>query len=104
MITPITLTVPHRLGATEARRRLDEGFSQLERQFGAGGLAQVERRWEGDRLVFQAKAVGQTVSGWMQAGPDEVRMEVLLPGFLGVIASKIRGRLQKQGQLLLEKK
>lgn len=102
--TPISITVPHRLGVAEARRRLDEGFGQLERQFGAGGLAALEKRWAGDRLEFSARAMGQAVSGWMEVGAAEVRMEVLLPGFLGAIAGAIKGRLKKQGTLLLEKK
>ncbi len=102
--TPITITIPHKLGAEEARRRIDEGFGKLEKQFGAGGLAEVEKRWKGDRLSFRAKAVGQIVSGWLDVAATEVRMEVYLPGLLGMLAGKIRGGLQKQGQILLEKK
>lgn len=101
--TPITITIPHKLGAAEARQRIDEGFEKLQRQFG-GNLAEVEKRWKGDRLSFRAKAVGQVVSGWLDVGESQVKMEVFLPGLLGMLAGKIRGGLEKQGQLLLEKK
>lgn len=101
--TPITVTIPHKLGVAEARRRIDDGFGQLEKQFG-GSLAQVERRWDGDRLVFSARALGQTLRGWMLADATEVRIEVLLPGLLGMLAGKIKGGLQKQGRILLEHK
>ena len=100
----INISVPHRLSVAEAKHRLDTEFGQLERQFGAGGLAQVERRWVGDRLVFSARALGQIVSGTMDVLVGEVRMEIVLPGFLGTIAGVIKGRLKKQSQLLLEKK
>jgi hypothetical protein len=103
MSTPITITVPHKLGAVEARQRIDDGFGQIERQFG-GNLANVEKRWSGDRLDFSARVLGQELKGWMLVAASEVRMEVLLPGILGVIAGKIRGGLQKQGQILLEDK
>ena len=102
--TPITVEVPHRLGAAEAKHRLDTEFGQLERQFGAGGLAQVERRWVGDRMTFSARALGQLVTGHMDVRDDHVRLEVVLPGFLGAIAGAIKGRLKKTSTLLLEKK
>ena len=35
---------------------------------------------------------------------DAIQMEIELPGILGAIANTIKGRLQKKGQLLLEKK
>jgi hypothetical protein len=33
-----------------------------------------------------------------------IRLEVLLPNLLAMMAGKLKGRLQKEGQLLLEKK
>jgi uncharacterized membrane protein YeaQ/YmgE (transglycosylase-associated protein family) len=35
---------------------------------------------------------------------DSVRMDIVLPGLLGMIAGKITGQVKKQGTLLLEKK
>ena len=39
MSKPLTVTVPHALGAAEARRRLDEGFAQLTQQMPGRSLA-----------------------------------------------------------------
>lgn len=102
MSRAITLTIPHDLGRAEARRRIDSGFGDLARHL--GGLGAVTKSWEGDRLTFAFSTMGQAISGFIDVADQAVRLEVLLPGLLGMIASKVKGRLQKEGQLLLEKK
>ena len=57
-----------------------------------------------DRLSFAAKVVGQAVAGRLAVAEDAVRMEVDLPPFFAMIADKVKGRLKKEGQLMLEKK
>ena len=39
---------------------------------------------------------------FVDVGEEAVRLEVVLPGFLAMIAGKVKGSLQKQGQILLE--
>ena len=104
MQSTIRIDIPHALGRAEARRRIDEGFGRLEQQLGTGALARVERRWDADRLQFRATALGQAVTGRLDVLDDAVRIEVDLPPFLAAIAGRIKGRLQKETQLLLEKK
>jgi hypothetical protein len=48
--------------------------------------------------------MGQTISGVVNVLDAAVMMELELPGVLGMIASGVKGRLQKVGQLLLTKK
>ena len=103
MSRPISIDIPHKLGAAEAKKRIDAGFGQLQQQI-SGGLAQVEKRWEDDRLVFSAKVIGQAISGRLQVLDDAIKMEIDLPPMLAMIADTIKGRLRKQGTLLLEKK
>ncbi len=103
MSKPITITLPHQLGAAEARRRIDEGFGQLIGQTG-GMLKDVQKAWAGDALTFAAQAMGQPISGVLTVFDDSVRMDIVLPGLLGMIAGKITGQVKKQGTLLLEKK
>ncbi len=102
MSKAITLTIPHDLGRAEARRRIDGGFGDLARHL--GGMGSVTKTWEGDRLSFAFSVMGEAISGIVEVADKTVRLEVLLPGLLGLIAGKVKGRLQKQGQLLLEKK
>lgn len=100
MSKPITVSIPHELGRAEARRRLDEGFGRFEKQF--SGATDLQRAWTGDRLGFSLKVMGQGISGHLDVADTLVRIEVLLPAFLAMIAGKLTGRLQKEGQVLLE--
>lgn len=103
MTKPITVEIPHQLGVAEAKRRLETGFGDFSRHIG-GVAGALNRTWEGDRLSFSLQAIGQQVTGFIDVRDTELRIEVLLPGVLGMIAGKIRGRLKKEGQILLEKK
>ena len=103
MAQPLTVTIPHQLGRAEARQRIDAGLSQFIGQI--GGMAQNYRQsWTGDRMDFQATVMGQTLSGAIHILDDAARVELILPGLLGLMAGKIKGRLQQEGQLLLGKK
>jgi hypothetical protein len=102
MSKAVTVTIPHELGRAEARRRIEAGFGDLARHL--GGLGAVSKTWTGDRLDFSFSTMGQQIGGNAEVGDREVRLELLLPGILGMIAGKVQGRLRQQGQLLLEKK
>ena len=67
-----------------------------------GSAGTCSERWDGDRLIFGIKAMGQTVSGVVSVLDHAVMMEIELPGVLGIIASALKDRLQKAGQLLLK--
>lgn len=99
---PVTIDIPHSLGAAEARRRLEDGFDKIVSQFGES--AKLTRQWSGDRMGFSATVLGQAISGHLDVLADAVRMEINLPNVLAMMAGKIRGKVQKQGQLLLENK
>ena len=103
MATPLSISIPHQLGRVEARRRIETGFANLVRQLPGGG-GTVNERWDGDRLVFSVSGLGQTVSGVVDVLDGAVKMELQLPEILGLLASGLKGRLQKAGQLLLTKK
>lgn len=103
MTTPLTISIPHQLGRAEARRRIETGFAKMLQGL-PGGTGHSSERWEGDRLVFSVEALAQTVSGFIDVGEAVVTMEIQLPGVLGLIAGGFKSRLQKAGQLLLEKK
>ena len=103
MATPISISIPHQLGRTEARRRIETGFASIVRRLPGSGSTYMER-WDGDRLTFSVTGLGQTVSGVVDVLDAAVTMEIELPGVLGMIASGLKGRLQKAGQLLLTKK
>lgn len=98
---PVTVDIPHTLGRIEARRRIEEGIGRLTGQLGAGGSA-LSKSWDGDRMRFSLTAMGQAISGLVDVADEAVRLEVTLPGFLAMIAGKVKGQIQKEGQVLLE--
>ena len=103
MTTPIIVTIPHQLGRAEACRRIETGFAKMIHAV-PGGTGQCSERWDGDRLVFSLGALTQTIAGAVDVGDAAVTMEIRLPGVLGLIASGLKDRLEKAGQLLLTKK
>jgi putative polyhydroxyalkanoate system protein len=98
----VTVDIPHELGRVEARRRVEAGFADLSRHLGS--LGAVSKSWEGDRLSFSFATMGQAISGAIDVADRSVRLEVVLPNLLALMAGKVQGRLRKEGQLLLEKK
>lgn len=103
MSQPVVVSVPHRLGREEAARRLKAGFERAGSQF--GGILTVSRQaWSGDRLTFQASALGQHASGTVDVMDDSIRIEVTLPWLLGKIAEKLIPAIRRESTLMLEKK
>ncbi len=100
---PIKLSIPHQLGRVEARSRLQSGFANLASQVPGSGSA-VSQRWEGDRLLFSVGAMGATVAGFLEVLDTEVKMEIELPGVLGLLAGRLKERMQAAGRLLLTRK
>lgn len=103
MATPLSISIPHQLGRAEARRRIETGFAKLVGQL-PGSAGTFNERWEGDRMVFSVSGLGQTVSGSVDVREAAVLMELELPGIVGMLASSLKGRIQKAGQLLLTRK
>jgi putative polyhydroxyalkanoate system protein len=101
MSSTIRIDIPHSLGHAEARRRIDHGFSRLSSQLGGGAACSATHAWQGDRMDFGASVMHQSVTGRLDVMEDQVHIEVDLPALLVVFASRISGRLQRQGQLLL---
>jgi len=101
MATPITVSIPHQLGRAEARSRIESGFASIIRQLPGGGAR--SERWDGDQLSFSVAGMGQTISGVVTVLDAVVTIEIELPGVLGMVASGLKGRLEKVGQLLLTK-
>jgi hypothetical protein len=103
MPKPVVVSVPHRLGREEAVRRLKAGFERAGSQF-AGLLNISEQTWSGDRLTFQASAMGQQAAGTIDVLEDSVRIEVTLPWLLAKIAEKLAPAIRRESVLMLEKK
>ena len=103
MSETITVTVPHRLTRLDARSRIDSGFAKVQEQIGGKGM-QVEQEWHGDEMHFKAGAMGQSITGKLVVGDENVVINVDLPWLLTKIAGTVKEKLAKGTQVLLEKK
>ena len=103
MSQPVVISVPHRLGREEAARRLKSGFERADSQFG-GILNISQQAWSGDRLTFQASALGQQAAGTIDVMDDSIRIEVTLPWLLAKMAEKLAPAIRRESVLMLEKK
>ncbi|NEW94251.1 polyhydroxyalkanoic acid system family protein [Rhodopseudomonas sp. BR0M22] len=102
MSAPLVVSIPHRLGRDEARRRLQAGLSRAA--INVPVLKVDEETWRGDRMLFRVRALGQVAAGQVDVAEDHVRLEVRLPWLLQKFADAAKVAIQKGGHLMLEKK
>ena len=102
MSTPLTVDLPHKLGAEEARRRIERNVGKLSDNIPGG--AQVGSRWTGDRLDLDVGAMGQQISAQIDIQETVVRMTVNLPPALSFFRGMIEPLIRSQGAVLLEDK
>jgi hypothetical protein len=102
MVAPLVVSIPHRLGREEATRRLKTGLTRAAASVPV--LNVDEERWDGDRMIFRVRALGQAASGHLDVADDHVRLEVMLPWLLQRFAEVAQAAIKNRGQLLLTKK
>ncbi len=102
MSQPLVVSIPHRLGRQEARRRLDSGIGRIPPEL-AGLVTTLDYDWDGDNLNFRAVAMWQTISGRIEVLEDAVRIEIDLPWMMRLLGDTILKRVRGRGVAMLEK-
>jgi hypothetical protein len=102
MSQPVVVTISHKLGKEEAVRRLKAGFSKVRTSFGESFVV-LKDEWAGEHLDFRASLLGQTTTGTVDVADDHVRLEVVLPWFLSLLANQAKALVRREGRLMLEK-
>ena len=100
MQRPIDVSIPHKLGREEAKRRIANNIGGLQRHIPGGAM--VTSNWTGDRLDLGVTALGQTVDAAITVEDSKVRVHVELPGMLSLFAAPIEAMLNAKGPELLE--
>ena len=100
MDQPIEVDLPHKLGRDEARRRIANNIHKLEQMI--PGESVVQSSWAGDELSLAIGALGQSVDAKILVEETLVRVRMLLPPMLGMLAQPIQAMLRSKGGLLLE--
>jgi len=99
---PLVVSIPHRLGRQEAKRRVDAGVSRLGPELSAvvNGL---DYSWNADTLNFRAAAMWQTITGRIEVLDDAVRVEIDLPWMMRLLGDTITKRVRGRALAMLEK-
>ena len=99
---PLVVSIPHRLGRHEAKRRLDAGIGRLGPELGVV-VGSLDYSWDADTLGFRAVAMWQTITGRMEVLDDAVRIEIDLPWMMRLLGDTITNRVRGRALAMLEK-
>jgi hypothetical protein len=100
MSGPISVDLPHKLGAAEAKRRIASNIGSLTGHLPSG--AQVRSAWEGDKLKLGIGVLGQEVAADIDVRESVVRLTVMLPPALAFFGKAIEAGLRRSGAEMLE--
>jgi putative polyhydroxyalkanoic acid system protein len=100
MSGPISVDLPHHLGADEAKRRIAANIGGLAGHLPAG--ARVCSAWDGDRLNLGIGVMGQEAEAVIDVQENLVRVTVMLPPALAFFGKAIEAGLRHRGPQLLE--
>ena len=98
---PLVVTISHRLGRAEAKRRIESGLGAIRGEI-ARYVKEMDYRWDGYRLDFRVAAMMQTITGQLEVCEEFVRVELSLPRLLHLLGKGIAGRIERRGAALLE--
>jgi hypothetical protein len=96
----IRLSVPHNLGATEAKTRISRLFTELRTQLGSS-ITDVEESWTDNRGLFRFRMMSIPISGRLQVEPAEVHVEVDLPFAALPFKSRVENEISTRARALL---
>jgi hypothetical protein len=102
MPQPLTISIPHRLGRQEAKRRLASGMSRIGPEL-AAFVSAFDYSWDDDRLNFRAEVLWQTITGRLEVLEEVVRIEIDLPWMMRLLGETITKRVRGRGIAMLEK-
>lgn len=97
---PIVVTVPHRLGKTEAIRRIKAAIDEA-RAREAARLKITEETWSDSGLRFRVILLGQPCAGTIEIDEDRARAEFKLSWYQSHMAKPAEAYVQQQGLQVL---
>ena len=98
---PVSVDVPHKLGAEEAERRCRNGFGMMQDKLG-DKLQAINVVWGDRRADLTITAMGQTLRGVLEFLPEAVRVTIDLPWLLAAIGETLAGKIAKKTEEVLK--
>lgn len=94
-------SIPHTLSADDAKSRLDRFIEALEAK-ADGSVADLEKKWEDNALVFGFKTYGIKIGGRMTVEENQITIDGDLPISAMMFKGKIESEIKKQLERLLK--
>ena len=101
MGNPLTVTIPHSLGAAQAKQRIAAGVESLRQQY-ASQITRADITWQGERAELQVDALGQVINARIDVQEDHLNIEVDLPWLLQKLARPLETFLLRTGAQTLK--
>jgi hypothetical protein len=100
-LQPLIVSVPHRLGREEAKRRIDTGIARAGPELGAF-VNSLDYHWQADTLHVSAQAMWQTITGRIAVLDEAVRVEIDLPWLIRLIGDSVGRQVRERVVLMLQ--
>jgi putative polyhydroxyalkanoate system protein len=86
----------HTLPKDEAKKRAEELAKSMQQKF------ELDWRWEGDRIVFEAaRGAAKGTKGTVEVSDNDVRVQIDLPFLLRMLKGTVESKVnEKLGQLI----
>jgi hypothetical protein len=101
MHRPIVVTVEHHSTKEEVLHKLKSRFADIRTQI-APFVSSVTEEWTESGVTVRVVALAQPITNYIEVDDQVVRIEVRLPGLLGIFGGLIARRLRSGATLFLE--
>jgi len=93
----LVVKIAHELPHADALSRVDHFIRQFLIKY-ESKVAEFDAGWDTNRLEGRARALGQSVTGSIDVGPQEVVISLQLPMLLTVMSKQIEGFLKSRAE------
>ena len=99
-VSNLTIVIQHQLRLEESLRRLKTLIEDLKARF-TDKITKLEQRWIGNKGTFSFDVKGRRVSGTIEAGPSQAKLELNLPASAMFFKGKIEKIVREKAREIL---
>ena len=101
MHKPIVITVEHHATKQEVLRKLKSSFGDIRAQI-APYVSSITEDWTDSGVEVRVVALAHPITSSIEVDERLVRIEVRLPGLLGIFGGLLASRVKRGATLLIE--
>lgn len=91
----LEVRIPHSLTADEMRRRLELALAKAQEQYGEQ-VGSIDSEWAGEILMVRFSVMGMAFDGRIEPLPEELLVQLSLPGMASLFAGQIRAGIEER--------